>query len=93
MSSATASKIDPSLVKQLLPVLRRERVRRVVLCVAITWVAIAAIAFLVFLVNQSAQSTLDLYIPGAWKWLGVLSLAGTLTGIAVAKHPDDCSSS
>jgi hypothetical protein len=83
MSNAT-HQINPALLDQLRPVLRRERWRIVISFLAIAWVVLAIIGILVYAFNRSAESALDPYLPAAWIWMTAIAGTGTLAAIASA---------
>lgn len=84
MSSATVTQMNPALLDQLRPVLRRECLRRVSVSLAITWLLVALIGLLVLALNQSAESVLDAYLHDAWIWIAGLAAVGTVVAVAFA---------
>ena len=83
MSSAKQP-INPALLDQLRPVVRREQWRLVISFLAIVWIVLAIVGLLVFALNRSAESALDAYIPSAWTWLAGAGAIGTLIAIILA---------
>ncbi len=75
-SSINKGHINPTLRDQLEAVVRREKFRRVCSFLAIAWMLVAVAGAVVLLVNRSATSELDAFVPKAWIWL--------LTGAALA---------
>ena len=79
MSNPSYQQINPALLEKLLPAVRRERWRLVFSFLAITWIALAIVGLIVYLLNQSAQSALDPYLHGAWVWILALGGIGSLS--------------
>ena len=82
--SSTSQQINPALLDHLRPVVRRERWRRVIVSLAITWIVLALIGLIVFVFNRSAQSSLDPFLPSAWIWIAAVGGIATFAAIAFA---------
>ena len=76
--------INPALLDQLQPVVRRACWQRVSTSLAITWIALAFVGLIVLLLNRSAESALDPYLPSAWIWMVVLVGIGSIAAIVFA---------
>ena len=76
--------MNPALLDQLRPVVRRELWRRLSSSLAITWIALAFAGLLVLLLNRSAESALDPYLPSAWIWMAALVGIGSIAAIVFA---------
>ena len=83
MSNAV-QQMNPALLDQLRPVVRREQWRLVISFLAITWIVVAIIALVVYAFNRSAESALDPYLPSAWIWIAAVGGIGTLAAITLA---------
>jgi len=84
MTSASYQQINPALLDQLRPAMRRERWRLLFSFLAITWIALAIAGLLVYALNRSAQSALDPWLPSAWIWIAAIGGIGTIAAIAFA---------
>ena len=84
MSNASHQQMNPALLDQLRPVVRRERWRLVISFLAMTWIIVAIVAMLIYAVNRSAESALDPYLPSAWMWIAAVVGVGTLAAIVFA---------
>ncbi len=84
MSNATVMQMNPALLDQLRPVVRREQWRLVISFLAFNWIVVAIIALAIYALNRSAQSSLDPYVPSAWIWIAIVAGVGTLVAIALA---------
>lgn len=82
--SNNTHQINPALLDQLRPVVRRERWRLAFSFLAITWIALAIIGILVYALNRSAESALDAYLPSAWIWMAAVGGISTIAAIACA---------
>jgi hypothetical protein len=83
-SSIDRDQINPTLRDQLEVVMRRERFRRVCSFLAIAWIIVAMAGAVVLLVNQSATSELDAFVPHAWIWLLIGAVLATVLALVGA---------
>jgi hypothetical protein len=81
MGSVSHQQINPVLLDQLRPVVRRERWRLMVSFLGITWIIVAIGGMIVYALNRSAESSLDPYFPSAWMWVAAVVGIGTIAAI------------
>ena len=83
-SAAQKPQINTTLEHHLMIVVGRERLRRILAFLAVAWIGVAIAAVIVLLINRSAATSLDAFVPNAWMWIGLGAVAVTFIAIALA---------